>query len=127
MTRVPEIVLREPGRRAHRQPRGAGMSSADVEKANKRQTELKACSTSRTPRSTPATSTRLSPVHDDQRLRTCAACYVRIGDVYLKKNDLANAEKSYLQAIEFDPKLPEPYRALASIYNHRRSSRKPRR
>ena len=47
----------------------------------------------------------------------CAGCYVRIGDAYLKKKDPASAEKAFLQAIEFDPKMPEPYLALANLYN----------
>jgi len=47
----------------------------------------------------------------------CAGCYVRIGDAYMKKKDLAGAEKAFLQAIEFDPKMPEPYLALANLYN----------
>jgi tetratricopeptide (TPR) repeat protein len=47
----------------------------------------------------------------------CAGCYVRIGDVYMKKKDFASAEKAFLQAIEFDPKMPEPYNALGNLYN----------
>jgi tetratricopeptide (TPR) repeat protein len=47
----------------------------------------------------------------------CAGCYVRIGDAYMKKKDFPNAEKAFLQAIEFDPKMPEPYNALGNMYN----------
>lgn len=47
----------------------------------------------------------------------CAPCNAKLGDAYVKKNDLDNAEKAYLAAIEFDPTLPGPYDALATIYN----------
>lgn len=50
----------------------------------------------------------------------CAACYARIGDVYVRKQDLAAAEKAYLQAMEFDPKLADPYAALATLYNEQK-------
>jgi tetratricopeptide (TPR) repeat protein len=48
---------------------------------------------------------------------TCAACHAKLGDIYTKKNDLDNAEKSYLKAIELDPKNGAAYGALATIYN----------
>jgi Flp pilus assembly protein TadD len=47
----------------------------------------------------------------------CAGCYIRIGDAYMRKKDFASAEKAFLQAIDFDPKMPEPYSALANMYN----------
>jgi tetratricopeptide (TPR) repeat protein len=47
----------------------------------------------------------------------CAACYVHLGDAYVKKNDLDNAEKSYQKAIEVDDKSAEAYDGLASLYN----------
>lgn len=50
-------------------------------------------------------------------LPTCAACYLSMGDAYVKKNDLENAEKSYLKSIEIDGSKPAPYAALATIYN----------
>ena len=50
----------------------------------------------------------------------CAACYARMGDVYVKKQDLPAAEKAYLQAIEFDPKLPDSYASLATLYNEQK-------
>ena len=122
MTRVPDIVLREPGAASAAPKPGAGMSSAEVEKANKRQTELKNLFDK--------SNAAIDAGNFDEaitgleamikELPTCAACYARVGDVYLKKNDQANAEKSYLKAIEVDPKLPGPYSALASIYNQQR-------
>jgi tetratricopeptide (TPR) repeat protein len=50
----------------------------------------------------------------------CAPCSAKLGDVYLKKQDLTNAEKYYLQAIEFDAATVDAYTALAMIYNTQR-------
>lgn len=51
------------------------------------------------------------------KLPTCAACYLSMGDAYAKKNDMENAEKSYLKSIELDATKPQPYAALATVYN----------
>jgi tetratricopeptide (TPR) repeat protein len=50
-------------------------------------------------------------------LPKCSACSAKIGEVYLKKDDLANAEKYFKEAIEFDDKTLDAYKALATIYN----------
>jgi len=50
----------------------------------------------------------------------CGACYIRLGDAYAKKKDLASAEKAYLKVVEIDPNLPDPYNALATIYNEQK-------
>jgi tetratricopeptide (TPR) repeat protein len=50
----------------------------------------------------------------------CAPCYVYIGDAYLKKKDLDNAEKSFLKAIELDEKNVDSYNALATLYNEQK-------
>jgi tetratricopeptide (TPR) repeat protein len=50
----------------------------------------------------------------------CAACHAKLGDIYSKKQDLDNAEKSYLKAIELDPKNGAAYGALATIYNSKK-------
>jgi tetratricopeptide (TPR) repeat protein len=58
----------------------------------------------------------------------CAACFAKVGDVYLAKSDLgtddtekqayiATAEKYYKNAIEIEPDNPGPYAVLASLYN----------
>lgn len=47
----------------------------------------------------------------------CAVCHSRIGDVLVKKKDLPAAEKAYMEAIAIDPNLPDPYAALATLYN----------
>jgi tetratricopeptide (TPR) repeat protein len=50
----------------------------------------------------------------------CGACYIRLGDAYAKKKDLASAEKAYLKVIEIDPNAPDSYNALATIYNEQK-------
>lgn len=47
----------------------------------------------------------------------CAICYARIGDANIKKGDQAAAEAAYKKAIDTDPKLSDPYTALAILYN----------
>jgi Tfp pilus assembly protein PilF len=47
----------------------------------------------------------------------CAACSIKKAEAYLKKGDEANAEKFFLEAIEFEPSNADPYKALATIYN----------
>jgi Flp pilus assembly protein TadD len=51
------------------------------------------------------------------KVPNCTVCHVRMGDVYMKKNDLANAEVSFKKAIEIDPKSAEAYDGLAILYN----------
>jgi Tfp pilus assembly protein PilF len=59
---------------------------------------------------------------------SCNSCFSKIGDVYIaksaaatsedqKKADIATGEKYYKQAIEIEPGNPDPYAALASLYN----------
>ena len=50
----------------------------------------------------------------------CAICYSKIGDAHIKKNDQAAAEAAYKEAIVMDPKLPDPYSALAILYNQQK-------
>jgi tetratricopeptide (TPR) repeat protein len=53
-------------------------------------------------------------------LPECAVCYVRIGDLQMKKDRVAEAEKAYLSAIKIDDQNPEAYNALTNIYNSQR-------
>lgn len=55
-----------------------------------------------------------------EKVPDCAVCYARIGDANMRKKDEAGAEAAYLKAIEFDPKLPDPYSALAGLYNQQK-------
>jgi tetratricopeptide (TPR) repeat protein len=47
----------------------------------------------------------------------CYACQYNIGGSYAQKQDWANAEAAFKKAIEMKPDSPEPYNALANIYN----------
>jgi len=49
--------------------------------------------------------------------QSCARCYVRVGEAYLKLKNEAEAEKAFLKAIEINPEIPEPYTNLATLYN----------
>lgn len=51
------------------------------------------------------------------KVKSCAACHARMGDVYSKKQDLAAAEEAYKKAIASDPKSAEAYDGLAILYN----------
>ena len=52
--------------------------------------------------------------------RPCSECYVRIGEAYVKKNELDKAEQAYLKGAELNPKSATPYDGLASLYNQQR-------
>jgi len=121
MTRVAEIVLSEAAPTvAAKAP--AGMSADEIAKRNKRQTELEALFN--------ATNAAFDAGNYDEALlkleaivkevEKCAACYAKMGDVHLKKNNLPAAEEAYLKSIEIDPAQPSPYAALATIYNEQR-------
>jgi tetratricopeptide (TPR) repeat protein len=124
MTRVADVTIKPPGAAgaaAGAKP-PAGMSAEEVAKRNKRQNELKALFDQ-------ANAALDAGQYDDAiakltaltgELEKCAACYARMGDVYMKKNDLDNAEKSYLKAIEVDPTQAGAYGALASLYNQQK-------
>ena len=52
-----------------------------------------------------------------EKVPSCAICYHKIGEAYMKKDDHSKAEESYKKAIGLDPKLADPYAALAVMYN----------
>jgi len=121
MTRLADIVIRPPGATGTARP-AANMSAEEVERRNKKQKELEALFNE-------SNAAFEAGNYDDAiakltkitvELEKCDMCHARIGDVYLKKNDLENAEKSYLKAIEIDPTKPGAYSALASLYNQQR-------
>ena len=47
----------------------------------------------------------------------CDVCFAHMGDIYLKKKDEAKAEEAFKKAIAIDPNKPDPYSALAALYN----------
>jgi tetratricopeptide (TPR) repeat protein len=97
----------------------AGMSAKQIEENNKKQAELEtdfnAAKAAFDSGDFDAAIISLNKII--VALPTCAACYLSLGDAYSKKNDMANAEKAYLKSIELDPAKPQPYAALATVYN----------
>ena len=116
---VPDIVLK-PGKLAA--GTSATMSKDEADKRNKRNAELeksfneaKAASDAGNYDDAIAKLTAVAG-----QVEKCAPCYVYIGDAYLKKKDLDNAEKSFLKAIELDEKNVDSYNALATLYNEQK-------
>jgi tetratricopeptide (TPR) repeat protein len=97
----------------------AGMSAEEIEKANKRQEQLKAMFDEAgeliKAGKTDEALTKITAITVE--VPNCAACYEEIGRIQAQKGDLAEAEKAYLKAIELDATKPAPYMALATIYN----------
>ncbi len=92
------------------------MSAEEVAKRNKRAGGTRsALQPRRTRRSRRAISTRRSPssTRSSPKSRSARRATSKIGEVNLKKNDLAAAEAAYLKAIEIDPAPAAPYSALA--------------
>ncbi len=113
----PAIVRIELGAPKNAAP--AGMSAKQIEESNKKQIQLEAdfnaAKTAFDSGDFDGAVTNLQKIIVS--LPTCAACYLSMGDAYSKKNDLENAEKAYLKSIELDPGKPQPYAALATVYN----------
>jgi tetratricopeptide (TPR) repeat protein len=120
MTMVADIAVSEATASVAKAPEG--MSAEEIAKRNKRQEELQKLFDS--------TNAAFDAGNFDAALANlqaiikevekCAACYAKMGDVYLKKNDAKEAEAAYLKAIEIDPAQPSPYAALATIYNEQK-------
>ncbi len=121
MTRIADIVLADPSA-ATTAKAPTGMSNEEISARNKRQNELAALFD--------ATNAAVEAGNFDEALtklnaiiaevEKCAACHAKLGDVQMKKNDLAAAEAAYLKSIEIDATQPGPYAALATIYNQQR-------
>jgi tetratricopeptide (TPR) repeat protein len=121
MTRVEDIVLK-PGGADPSKIAASNMSEAEIKKRNARQEQLEllfneanaAIEASNYDEAIVKLTSLTTEVPD------CAACQTKLGEVYLKKNDVENAEKAYLKSIEIDPTAADPYNALATIYNQQK-------
>ena len=104
-----------------------GMDAKDAEAYNKKQKELEGEFND--------TNTAMDAGHYDEAIATlqkmlvdvpkCAACYAKMGDAYMKKNDLDNAADSYQKAIDNDTtgtadSTVGSYENLAAIYNQKK-------
>jgi tetratricopeptide (TPR) repeat protein len=120
MTPVADITVSEASTAVSKAP--AGMSAEEIAKRNKRQLELENLSKD-VNAAFDAGNFDEALVKLEQMVKEvekCAACHAKMGDVYVKKNDLPKAEAAYLKAIEIDPAQPTPYAALATIYNEQK-------
>lgn len=116
MTTVADITIKAGGVKGGDT---ANLSNDEIEKRNKKQKELEQLFTD--------ANTAIEAGNLDEAIAkltqmtteipTCAACFAKLGDIYVKKNDLAQAEPAYLKAVEIDPKQVAVYNALASVYN----------
>lgn len=117
---VPDIVLKKGAAK----PTGSNvkLSAKEAEENNKKRAELEKMFTeSKTAMDAGDYDTAITKLEAvAKEVPKCDACYVRIGDAYLKKKDLANAEKAFLSAIEQNAANPDPYGALATIYNEQK-------
>lgn len=121
MTNLEPVVIKLPVVGAGGQTDTSGMTAEEVEARNKLMESLKA--------EFAAGDAMLDSDPDGaivkfmavaEKVPQCGVCYARIGDANMKKKDQAAAEAAYLKAIEFDPKLPDPYSALAGLYNQQK-------
>jgi Flp pilus assembly protein TadD len=117
-TPVQDIVLTKGGAN----PKGAGMSQEEIDKRNAQQKALEQlfndANAAFDSGDYDTAITKLTEM--TTQLDKCAPCNAKLGDAYMKKNDVDNAEKAYLKAIELDPTLAGPYSALATIYNNQK-------
>ncbi|MEZ5319989.1 MAG: tetratricopeptide repeat protein [Vicinamibacterales bacterium] len=124
MVRMDDVVLRPGGASAKV---ATDMTAAEVAKANKRQEELAAlfdeAGTLIKAGDLDGALAKITTINTE--VENCAACYEQIGAIQFQKGDLAAAETAYLKAIEINDTVlntpkPQPYAALATIYNQQR-------
>jgi Flp pilus assembly protein TadD len=117
-TLMPDITV-VPGAAAAAAAKAATMSAAEIEAENKKAAARKVAFDA-------ATAAEAAGNFDEAirhitalaaELKPCAMCYAAIGDINLKKKDEAAAEAAFKESIALDPSKPEPYAALAAIYN----------
>jgi len=103
-------------------PGGTRMTAAEIADFNRKQEEIKklyeGVNTDIEAKNYDAAIAKLQAIIEGRK--DCANCYAALGGVYLRKGDLANAEKSHLEAIKLDPKLAASYDELGTIYNQQR-------
>ena len=116
MTTVADITIKAGGVKTGE---AANLSNDEIEKRNKKQKELEQlftdANTAIEAGNLDEAVTKLTQMTTE--VPKCAACFAKLGDIYVKKNDLTNAEPAYLKAIEIDPTQAGVYNALASVYN----------
>jgi len=119
MARVATLIIKVPVKGAGTDT--SGMTAKDVEARNKLMATMQA--------EFDAGVAAIATAPDDAiaklllvagQIPNCAICHSKIGDAHIKKEDQAGAEAAYKKAIELDPKLADPYAALAILYNQQK-------
>lgn len=119
LTRLEALVIKPPA--AEGGADTAGMTPKEIEARNKLMAAMQAeyeaavASIATDPDGAIAKLTQVAT-----QVPGCAICYSKIGDAQIKKGDQAAAEAAYKEAITLDPKLPDPYSALAILYNQQK-------
>src|SRR5215831_7863867 len=102
MTTVPDITIKAGGVKGGDTSK---LSNDEIEKRNKKQKELEQlftdANTAIEAGNLDEAVTKLTQMTTE--VPKCAACFAKLGDIYVKKNDMAQAETAYLKAVEIDP------------------------
>lgn len=118
LTRIAPLTIKEPVATTAGAVDASGMTAKEREAHNKVMAEAQAefdAGVAAIATDPDAAILKLTAVAG--RVPNCAICYTRIGDAEIKKGDQAAAEASFKKAIATDPKLTDPYTALAILYN----------
>ena len=119
MIRVATLIIKVPTKGAGTDT--TGMTDKDIEARNKLMATMQA--------EFDAGVAAIATAPDDAiakllvvagQIPNCAICHAKIGDAHTKKGDQVAAEASYKEAIKLDPKLADPYAALAILYNQQK-------
>jgi Flp pilus assembly protein TadD len=117
--RIPNDVRLAPAGAPAAGGKDSGMSKEEAAAREKKKAELEAkfagANADITAGNYDAAITKIDEVAAE--IPKCAACSIKKAEAYMKKGDDANAEKFFLEAIEFEPTNADPYKALATIYN----------
>jgi tetratricopeptide (TPR) repeat protein len=104
----------------------SNMSTADAAAANKKNAEMEAMLKDAIAAATAGkheeaiTMFTAFAAKQEEKGEKCPACFLKIGESQLKLNAADKAEAAFLKAIELDPKSPDAYNQLASLYNGQR-------
>ncbi len=118
LTRIAPLVIKEPVAAAAGATDTSGMTAKEVEARNKLMAAMQAeFAAAEALLATDPDGAVAKLVTVAAQIPNCAICYQKMGEAYVKKDDNSKAEESFKKAIELDPKLADPYAALAILYN----------